>query len=107
LTLIDEYVLSTFAYFGIIGAEIAMIDWHSDMNWPDRTLVDFGSGAVDSASEEAEEASYRATWANILLWATLHVGMVVRAWYLIHQHEGTRRRYYRMRSKRRKRTNCC
>ena len=52
---------------------------------PDRTLVDFGSGAVDAASEEAEEASYRATWANILLWATLHVGMVVRAWYLIHQ----------------------
>jgi len=32
LTLIDKYVLGTFAYFGIIGIELAIIDWSTSMD---------------------------------------------------------------------------
>jgi hypothetical protein len=37
LTLIDKYVLGTFMYFGIIGFELAVIDWSPDLDWPAET----------------------------------------------------------------------
>jgi len=79
LTIIDKYVLGTFGYFGIIGMELAIIDWAEEFEWANEdglhngTKFNFFSGA-DGAS------SYHATFVNLVLWALFHVVMGLYVW---------------------------
>ena len=75
LTIIDKYVLGTFGYFGIIGLELAIIDWSTFLDWPGETNMTQDKYTLISGGEFA--ASYRATLANLILWTVLHIVMFI------------------------------
>lgn len=82
LTLIDKYVLGTFAYFGIIGLELAIIDWTDDFEWPNEDVGGNNTAALryNFFSSADGSSSYHATFVNLVLWGLFHMIMIVYVW---------------------------
>ena len=76
LTLIDKYVLGTFMYFGIVGFELAVIDWSPELDWPNRN--EDGEEIMHTLVSDGEDAAtYRATFVNLALWSLGHIAMAI------------------------------
>ena len=80
LTIIDKYVLGTFAYFGIIGLELAIIDWADEFEWANENDPTNGTTRFTFFSGADGASSYHATFVNLVLWALFHVIMGIYVW---------------------------
>lgn len=80
LTIIDKYVLGTFAYFGIIGLELAIIDWADELEWANENAPNNGTTRYTFFSGADGASSYHATFVNLVLWALFHVIMGIYVW---------------------------
>jgi hypothetical protein len=87
LTLIDKYVLGTFAYFGMIGLELATIDWSEDLDWPSEVNGTIAHFTLTSGGGEG--ATYRATFVNLVFWVLLHSARFVAELLLLSDANGS------------------
>ena len=63
LTFLDKYILATFSFIALVGAEIAVIDWVAARH----------SASPDQPLYNAEDALEFASYADLALWLTIHV----------------------------------
>eukprot|EP00729_Bicosta_minor_P003256 gene3256-543_t len=67
LTFLDKYILATFSFIALVGAEITVIDWVAARH----------SASPDQPLYNAEDALEFASYADLALWLTIHVGLYI------------------------------
>lgn len=67
LTFLDKYILATFSFIALVGAEITVIDWVAARH----------SASPDQPLYNAEDALEFVSYADLALWFTIHVGLYI------------------------------
>lgn len=67
LTFLDKYILATFSFIALVGAEITVIDWVAARH----------SASPDQPLYNAEDAIEFASYVDLGLWFTVHIGLYI------------------------------